>query len=199
MTSEKSLWRATVLSFVIALILPLAVASARDLPGPDRHCVAALGSAGAGSAASAVQSFECFPSFSKAIYHATDGRVFLPEGLDLKGQLDQLDAELRAVPTKNLTKATFIVAIDYEDSGFDDSTLSWTSPEPCTEFAGRQATSMPSGWNDQVGSTQGFSNCNRNVLFEHINFGGSVLTCFPNCSNLGAMDDETSSRQWFFN
>ncbi len=201
MSSEKSLWRVAVLSFVLVLALqalPLAAASPNDLAGSDRHCVAALERVKPGKAAAKIQSLECFPTFSDAIHHATEGRVFLPDGLDLKDQLDLLGTELEAQSDMVVTQNSFIIAIDYEDSGFDDSTLSWTATAPCTESSGWQATSMPSGWNDQVGSTRGFANCNRNVLYEHINFGGSVLTCFPNCSNLGAMDDETSSRQWFF-
>jgi hypothetical protein len=201
MTSEKSLWRVAVLSFVLVLALqalPLAAASPDDLASSDRHCVAALERVKPGKAAARSQRLECFPTFSDAIYHATEGRVFLPDGLDLKDQLDLLGTELKA-ETESATviaPATFVIAIDYEDSGFDDSTLTWTTPEPCTALSGWQVTSMPSGWNDQVGSTQGFSDCNRNILYEHINFGGAVLTCSPTCSNLGSMDDETSSRLW---
>jgi hypothetical protein len=47
-----------------------------------------------------------------------------------------------------------------------------------------------------VSSTLGYSDCTKNVLWEHQNWAGAKLTCSPNCSSVGSMNDKTSSREW---
>lgn len=59
--------------------------------------------------------------------------------------------------------------------------------------------SMPSGWNDRVSSVDSHS-CNMTILYEHINGGGDVRYCTPDCNDLRngnpPFNDKTSSVIW---
>ena len=43
---------------------------------------------------------------------------------------------------------------------------------------------------------KGFGGCDTNKKFENTNFGGSVLTCTPNCTNYGTLSNQVSSLRW---
>jgi hypothetical protein len=159
-----------------------------------KHCVAMLSLAGIDPTQLKAEQPECFPTFRDAIFSATKGRVLLPNK-PLGEQLDILDQEIK-IRLDDLSKAgSFVVAIDYENTNFGGSTLTWTSPGPCTAGSGFLAASMP-GFNDKLSSTRGFSDCAKNVIWEHQNFAGTKLTCRPNCSSVGSMNDKASSREW---
>ncbi|MBT2473282.1 hypothetical protein J7E68_01495 [Microbacterium sp. ISL-103] len=52
--------------------------------------------------------------------------------------------------------------------------------------------SLGSGWNNNVRSAEGFSNC-WSSQYDGTSYTGSVLTCAPYCSSLGALAAKTSS------
>jgi hypothetical protein len=182
---------------VLGLMTFVCTASAAPTgKGEGKHCVAMLVPAGLGPMElKASQQPECFPTFRDAIFSATKGRVLLPKR-SFEEQLDILDQEIRVRQDELAKAGSFVVAIDYVNSNFGGNTLTWTSPGPCTASGGFNAPSMPSGWNDVVSSTRGFSNCDKNVLWEHASFMGSKLVCRPDCSSVGSMNDKTSSREW---
>jgi hypothetical protein len=138
---------------------------------------------------------KCFSTFRDAVFFATKGRVLLPKR-SFDEQLDILEQELRTRQDELTKAASFVLAIDYEHINFGGSTLTWTADTACTVDIGYSAANMPSGWNDRLSSTRGFSDCSKNILWEHQNFVGAKLTCRPNCSSVGSMNDKTSSRQW---
>jgi hypothetical protein len=43
---------------------------------------------------------------------------------------------------------------------------------------------------------EGFGGSDTNKKFENTNFGGSVLTCTPNCTNYGTLSNQVSSLRW---
>lgn len=52
--------------------------------------------------------------------------------------------------------------------------------------------SLPAGWNDNIRSAEGYSNCWA-THYENASYGGSRLNCIPYCSNLGFLDGQSSS------
>lgn len=160
-----------------------------------QHCVVNVSDASAQT--------KCYGSFSKAIANATGGRVTDAPGNARKAKTDSgFAAQLNALRPKAARgsvapAAAIVISIEWEDSGFEDSTLTYSATSGCTNPFGLdwQASSMPSGWNDQIGSYRGFANC-LVKHFEHNNFSG-VSTAFDGgLADMGWMDDETSSIQW---
>jgi hypothetical protein len=92
---------------------------------------------------------------------------------------------------------TTVISIDYRDSNFSGSTLTWvvdSSYGGCTTGYSYAAPSMPSGWNDVVSSARTYAGCSYNRHYEHTNYGGSKIDCY--CATMGAMNDKTSSEKW---
>ena len=91
--------------------------------------------------------------------------------------------------------ATVVLSIDYRDSGFGGTSLTWYDSGTAGCAANTySASSMPSGWNDQVSSSHRYDSCTHNPHYEHVNFGGAIYPC--TCSSMGVMNDKTSSEKW---
>jgi hypothetical protein len=162
-----------------------------------KHCVAKLQRVAPDVALSQVADLNCYPTFSDAIFAATEGAVLLPAKESLKEQLKVLNQELnfqKATPTPG---APYVISVDYRDASYVGTTLTFTATEPCSSTVFYELAGMPAGWNDVTSSTLGYSSCDQNIQYEHANFGGAVLTCTPNCAGFGALNDRVSARRWF--
>lgn len=51
---------------------------------------------------------------------------------------------------------------------------------------------LPAGWNDNIRSAQGYSNCWASH-YSGSSYSGNVLTCAPYCATLGFLDAQSSS------
>jgi hypothetical protein len=168
--------------------------------GVNKHCVVRLESAESDASQSVTPPQpECYPTFRDAIFFATGGRILLPSKEPFSVQLEILGQELKARQKELTAAASYVVATDYEHINYGGYSLNWVSGGPCTPNLGGgwQTNSYSSSWwNDRVSSTRGYSECDRNILWEHVNRQGVKQTCTPNCSSLGWMNDRTSSREW---
>ena len=166
----------------------------------NRHCVVRLEAAGSDEPQLPTPTEpECYPTFRDAIFFATRGVVLLPARETFSVQLEILDQELKARRDELSAAASYVLAIDSEHINYQGASHVWTAPGPCLPLGAsyQQASGMPSSWwNDRVSSTRGYSDCDRNVLFEHANYGGGSFTCWPDCSSVGWINDRTSSRKW---
>jgi hypothetical protein len=186
-------------STFVALGLLTLVCTATAAPPQARaskHCVVKLQPAESGTTKLVSGTPECYPTFRDAILFATGGTILIPEGQPLGSQLDLLEQEQKAAKDQLAKRSTFVIAIDYEHTGYGGDSLIWQYSSPCTPAGGYVASSMPSGWNDKLSSTRGYSDCSKNILFEHPSWTGTRLTCRPDCSSVGSMNDKTSSREW---
>lgn len=50
--------------------------------------------------------------------------------------------------------------------------------------------------NDTFQSGKGFGGCDHNKKFAGPSFGGNSLTCTPNCTGYGSLDNDVSSLRW---
>jgi len=125
----------------------------------------------------------CFQSFAEAISAATGGTVKVRQG-----QRALSEAELAPTPLATST----VVGIEYKDANFGGSSLTLSTPGifQCAGGAYVNWNSMPSGWDNTIGSARSYAGC-KSGHFEYVNNGGSVRIC--GCATMGAMNDKTSS------
>jgi hypothetical protein len=90
-----------------------------------QHCVAQLEQLAPGIPDSRISSVDCYPSFSEAIYAATNGAVLLPPDESFRAQLKALRRELKSIANKATSgSGPVIIAIDYVDSIYRGALLS---------------------------------------------------------------------------
>lgn len=136
-------------------------------------------------------SIRCFGSFAESIAYATKGKVKLTA-----------DAEPATLTKEEMASlaSSNVVGIEFWDSNFEGSSLTFSSELTCNDvsyfYVGNLKISIPA-WNDQISSSWTFAGCNHSYHYEHAWEGGAVLDCGTGCSNMGVMNDRSSSLRWF--
>jgi hypothetical protein len=102
-----------------------------------------------------------------------------------------------------IPSSQYTIGFDYMNTNYGGTSLQWTGGAPCSSNLGYGASSMPSGWNDDISSaSSNWSNCNDWRHFENTDYNkkvnGAVIDCSNNnCYYIGnAMNDRTSSETW---
>lgn len=156
-----------------------AMAQPVDVSSGDtgQHCVIAAQP----NAEAPVTTMRCFDTLQDSLSAATGRTVKLAPG--------------QRVPTSaDLAPASgTVVGIEFKDANFGGGTLTLSATTAgfvCSGGAYVNFASMPSGWNDTIGSARTYSNC-KSGHFEYTNNGGSVKIC--GCATMGVMNDKTSS------
>jgi len=194
--------RLTSIHVVLGLMAFVCTAAAAPSQKAGKHCVVKLEQGGAelsllSAPSSTSREPECYSTFQDAIFFATGGSVLLPANEPFSRQLDILGEEMKSRKDwPDATANSYVAAVDYVHSNYQGLSLVWQSSGPCTLTAWYYANDMPSGWKDVVSSTRGYSDCNRNIIFEHEYQQGARITCTPDCSSLGFMNDTSSSREF---
>jgi hypothetical protein len=165
--------------------------AAGDADEHDKHCVVQIEPFQPGQTASKVSEPACFDNFSDAIFAATGGAVRLPLSIE-PGEV----TEDMLVPPE--PRSSTVIGIDYSESGFSGSTLTWTTsnPDGCSDGTIYMQPSMPSVWAKEVSSARSYQGCARYYHYDYANYGGSALDCGYSCSTMGAMDNQTESEKW---
>ncbi|MGL5928546.1 MAG: hypothetical protein ACRCY8_06390, partial [Dermatophilaceae bacterium] len=95
--------------------------------------------------------------------------------------------------TSTTSAGSTVVGIEYQDSGFGGGSLTLTAAtDGFSCSAGRFVNfpTLPSGWDNTIGSARSYAGC-KSGHYRYTNNGGSVVIC--GCSSLGSLDDRTSS------
>jgi len=187
----KALAGAVLLSLALASSggsMTSAAASTRAPAAPGGHCIVHIDPLLPGEAASKVSAPKCFATFAQAIAAATSGTVRLESSATPRGLAARMLRPQRVA-------ATTVISVDYRDSGFSGISLTWyvSGTAGCAANT-YSASSMPSGWNDEVSSSQRYDSCTHNPHYEHTGFRGAIYPC--TCSSMGVMNDKTSSEKW---
>jgi hypothetical protein len=183
-------------SMGVTVLSSAASASAAPAPVKARHCVMNV----------ATGTTACYANFTKALAAATGGAVTdapadaaaAVKDSRLAARLNASAATKKSGAVANRAAADIVIGIEYEDSDYEDSTLTYSAPSGCTgpvTDVDWVAASLPSGWNDEIGSYQGYGGCWAKH-FEHINYGGASFGFDSGRSDMGVLDDEASSIQW---
>jgi hypothetical protein len=134
----------------------------------------------------------CYSRFRDAIAMGSRGSVQLATTAT-PGSLTE--RELRA-GTSVSPKASVLVGTEYDGSGFAGASVNYFMASTCTAATTWQVPNVGAAWNDVFQSGKGFGGCHTNKKYRNTNFGGSVVTCTPNCSDYGALDNQVSSLRW---
>ena len=157
----------------------------------DRHCVTDVSAPNTPAT--------CYDSFTTAIAKATGGRVTDAPADVRKAMRDpKVTAQLNDTsfaPTVNV-----ILSVEWLDSYLGGDSVTFTAPSGCTDTRDDidwQDASLPDGLNDEISAYTTFSNSNCRVKhWEHPNFAGMSIGFDAGRTDMGDMDDETSSIQW---
>jgi hypothetical protein len=132
----------------------------------------------------------CYDTFAESVAAGSGGAIHVSRATT-PGQLTQAMVGDSAPAAGNDT----LIGTEWTSVGFSGSSVSYYAPDACagTVYA---VADVGSAWNDQFESGRGFGGCDTNRKFQHINFGGDVLTCTPGCNDYGALRNEVSSLKW---
>jgi len=183
----RSIRRGALLAAVLLGVGGTSMAVATDgSASVPRYCAAMATSTGTPA------HLHCFSNFASSIAYATSGKVQLANAAHSRSVST---AELRGETAAGVVpNTTYVLSIDYHDSGYQGSTFTWYQTSRCGYF---QTSSMPSGWNDQVSSVQNYSGC-ATTLFWNSGFGKPTypIGVDKGASSLGSFNDQTSSQKW---
>lgn len=178
-------------ALLLTLVLP-AAAAAPTSQRTERHCVTHLASAPAGHDSVVVGS-HCFATYEQAFEYGSRGAIDAPSGLQARDVTRTMASDAAAL-------SSFILGTYWDNTSYGGSSWSYWGNAACTPTSGFTLASLSTGFggaDNRFESSQSYSNCNQNRHFEHPNFGGATLLCQPNCSNLGIMNNNTSSLRWW--
>jgi len=180
--------RAAVMSLlVLGALSPVASAA----PG-GRHCAYHLDPVSRSEriVKAAPRLIGCYASFAQAISAGTGGAVQLDPSASPSTLTDA------ALGDPVLSASSVLIGTEFVDAGYGGSSASYFASATCSSTTTWEVAYVTDAWNDMFSSGQGFGGCDHNKKFEASNFGGSVLTCTPNCTNYGTLNDLVSSLRW---
>lgn len=119
-----------------------------------------------------------------------DAEAFIDAGAP--GDVEQLVGQTRSRSAAAAAASTVTIGRVWTGAGRTGSQLiHWGTGSGCYGvtygFPG-----LPAGWNDNIRSAEGASNCWASH-YENASYGGQVLTCAPYCSTLGFLNGMSSS------
>ncbi len=186
-TAGRRLLALSAAVLTLSLAFPMAASAASTSPG--KHCTVELAPLEPGQTTSRIVSQGCFATFSQAMAFASHGRVKLSASATPRDLLPEMLA------------TTYVLGIDFKDGSYSGASFTATGATGCSGGHNFAITSMPPTWDNQVSSNYPSSGCNRAVHWEDTSYGGAQKTCTSDpatCYYIGnAMNDRTSSEQWF--
>jgi hypothetical protein len=131
----------------------------------------------------------CYDTFAESLAAGSDGSIRVSSSTSPGQVTDAMVSESTSAGDDTL------IGTEWGSVSFSGGSSSYFAPDSCagTVYA---VAYVGDFWNDQFASGKGFGGCDTNRKFEHSNFGGSVLTCTPNCSDYGSLRNEVSSLKW---
>jgi hypothetical protein len=183
------------LTFILLVTLAVASLTAMGPVNGNRHCAVLLVPAGAGSGPGAVATGEkelgCYPTYAEAVAAGSGGDIQLaPDMTPSALTRSTLAGATVEVPD------TVMIGTEFTGTSFGGNSKSYFGSETCSATVTWEVSYVTDAWNDDFESGKGFGSCDHNKKFMDSNFGGSVLTCTPNCSDYGALRNEVSSLRW---
>ena len=130
----------------------------------------------------------CYTTFSQSVSAATGGAVRVRDTMTPQ---ELTDADLRSQ-----IQANVIIGTEFNLNGYDGASKVYDAASTCSSTDIWDLNYVGDGLNDTFNSGKGFGGCDHNKKFAAADFGGTVLTCTPNCSNYGSLANEVSSLRW---
>lgn len=190
--------RRTVMSLMLICSIagsPMAAGAgpAESAPGRAGHCayqLVPIARVGIHVRARA-QLVGCFDTFAAALRGGSGGTIDAPARLRPSELTETLLEEI----TRPRLRGSVLIGTEYNATGFGGGSFDYFAPNTCQGNVW-EVTNLPAGQNDEFESGKGFGGCDHNKKFAGPWLGGNTVTCTPNCSGYGALNDEVSSLQW---
>ena len=131
----------------------------------------------------------CFGTYEAAL------EAGIGQGVDVGAAVTPESLTDEALESPTIT-ASVLIGTEYDGSGFAGSSNSYFASSTCTSSTTWQVANVGATWNDRFQSGKGFGGCDTNRKFQHENFGGTVRTCTPNCTDYGTLSNEVTSLRW---
>ncbi|MFL5799210.1 MAG: hypothetical protein ACJ77A_14920 [Actinomycetota bacterium] len=183
------------ISAVILGLIAIASLTAMGPAGEDRHCAALLVPSGPGAEPGAngttEQDLGCYPTYAEALAAGSGGAITVPEDA-APATLTQ--SELDGATADAITSV--LIGTEYTSTSYNGSSKSYFASETCSATVTWEVSYVGDAWNDDFESGKGFGSCDHNKKFTAKDFGGSILTCTPNCSDYGSFRNLISSLRW---
>jgi hypothetical protein len=128
----------------------------------------------------------CYPTYELALEAGVGHAIDLEPAVTPRTLTDEALGSLASV----------LIGTEYDGNGFTGGSNSYFASTTCTSSTTWQVANVGAEWNDRFQSGKGFGGCDTNRKFQHENFGGSVRTCTPNCTDYGALSNEVTSLRW---
>lgn len=144
----------------------------------------------------------CFDTYAEEISYLTAGHVKL--AATARSQDTTPDIQSTINEDSITYRASIVLSVEFKDYDFGGSTNTWTGTTACSGADAPFATSsMPSGWNNSIGSTKAYASCHA-IHYDNGGAtpstapGGALYSCTSTsaCGHMGVMNDATSSMRW---
>ena len=134
----------------------------------------------------------CYPTYAEALAAGSSGAIDVPPGTTPVSLTDAvLTADTIVTETANV-----LIGTEFTGIGYGGTSKSYFATETCSVGVVWDVADVGASWDNLFSSGKGFGGCDTNKKFENTNFGGSVLTCTPNCTNYGTLSNRVSSLRW---
>jgi hypothetical protein len=134
----------------------------------------------------------CYPTYAEALAAGSSGAIDVPEGTT---PASLTDAAL-AADTNADAPSSVLIGTEFTGIGYGGTSKSYFATATCSVGVVWDVADVGASWDNLFSSGKGFGGCDTNKKFENTNFGGSVLTCTPNCTNYGTLSNRVSSLRW---
>lgn len=131
----------------------------------------------------------CFGTYEQAL------EAGIGEAIDLGSEVTPQTLTEEVLPPPTILTSV-LIGTEYDGSGFTGGSTSYFAATTCTAVTTWQVANVGPEWNDRFQSGKGFGGCDTNKKYQHENFGGTVRTCTPNCSDYGALNNQVTSLRW---
>ncbi|MEA2580109.1 MAG: hypothetical protein QOE83_1001 [Actinomycetota bacterium] len=146
----------------------------------------------AGSSLVTPELIGCYATYSAALSAGSDGAITVPSSMTPQRLSDAILAD----STVDSDLSGVLIGTEWVLSSYAGNSTSYFAPSTCSSSQTWDLSYVGDAWNDRFNSGKGFGGCDSNKKFQDPNFGGTVLTCTPNCSGYGSLNNEVSSLRW---
>jgi hypothetical protein len=130
----------------------------------------------------------CYTTYEAAVEAGYGGTVDVAEG--------STPVSLTSEQLTTMAAGDVLIGTEWTATGYAGTSNSYFASTTCSSAQVWQLNYVGDSWNDSFGSGKGFGGCDINKKFEDADYGGAVLTCTPNCSGYGSLNNRVSSLKW---
>jgi hypothetical protein len=131
----------------------------------------------------------CYGTYEEAIEAGSGGSIDV--------SADITPDTLNASEAAEISAASdVLIGTEWNGLSYSLASNSYYASATCSASNTWQVNYVGDDWNDRFESGKGFGGCDHNKKFEAADFDGAVITCTPNCTGYGSLNNQVSSLRW---